>query len=530
MAIYKKISLFLILLGISLCGGGTGASADVTVFSVGTNVPQSFFRPYEELYHETVTLVEYETADRMEKDILSGNSAVDLVLMPTIPYFLRQEEAYIYLPIQPDLVPNLSKVSDAFLAEFSKIDRTNTYGVPYIWGTYGIVWRKDLIAAQGDVPLPLDWDAIFDPVQLRHIASCGVLFPKQARIILFLAASYLNQGGDNISPARFKEVETLLKGLSPYVSDWVSTDEALAELTQGNACAAIVPTVDFATFRREELSLKSELQQGLRQQIQHLESLYEKDMANFADQEIAQKQRLGEEKAAKQKLQDQIDLERKRAAQNLISSDAAPPEQESEQQELAEPSLSAKLQEYQDERQAISEKMAERTAALEDIQAKKSAKTLSFRQEQEKLIAEIKALPETEIGFDVPQGPNILNLYVLAIPKQSRNIGSAHRLINYFLTPYNAARLTNQQRLPTTISEAHGLIDKENQKNSEIYPFSGNIEDLSLPPRLNNTTYRQISRVWSELMKLENVDEDTLLKNDLGTPIPIVKPAVQPHR
>lgn len=486
----KKLFILLVLF---LCGIRP-AWADIVVFSPEATLPEGFFQAFEDLYGQKVQLVEYQSADEMEKDILAGNRQVDLVLTRAIPYFVRQQEASMYQPIEKSLLPNIGQIAPSFFDEFARIDTDISYGLPYIWGTYGIAWRSDLVAQQEGVVQPLDWEAVFDAVQLRHIANCNVLFPVEAQAIFPLSISYLNEDFKNISPARIKEVEQFLLGLSPYIEKWIDPDLALKELQEGNACVTIVPTMTFAKYRWAELQERDLKVKKVETELQSLEQQYSANKKKAALLTQAAKQARGNTERLLQELFDQ-QIENAVAVSEIDELIAAA--------QIEKDKLNISYQAALDKSKEFREEYETKKKALQD---------------------ELTVFKESPLEFIVPEGKNVLDLYVLAIAKNSTQTLEVHQLIDYFLTPHNASRLTNIRRVPTTLPMGRDLAKLTIQKDREIFPFNGNIEQLSLLPRFNNTVYRQAARAWSNILKVGKTQSGQETPSDGASPVPILKP------
>ena len=88
----------------------------------------------------------FDSNDALETKLLAGKTGYDVVV-PAATYLQRQIPAGVYQKLDKALLPNLNNL-DANLSRNVEVnDQGNQYGVIYVWGTAGIAYNKEKIAA-----------------------------------------------------------------------------------------------------------------------------------------------------------------------------------------------------------------------------------------------------------------------------------------------------------------------------------------------------------------------------------------------
>src|SRR5271168_2728593 len=130
---------------------------------------------FEKLTGIKVNLTYFDSYETLEARVLAGHSGFDVVL-PGSGILSREIRSGAYLPLDKSRLPNLVSLDPAILSKAALSDPGNTYGVVYMWSTYGIGFNKRLIAERlPNVPLT-SWRLVFDPVFAAKLAGCGINF------------------------------------------------------------------------------------------------------------------------------------------------------------------------------------------------------------------------------------------------------------------------------------------------------------------------------------------------------------------
>ena len=103
-------------------------------------------------------------------------------------------------PLEEASIPNLKHIDPRWRAVFEK---TKDFGVPYFWGTVGIVYRKDL------VPFTVSsWMDLLQPVEALH---GKVSMISDSRDLIGMALKALGYSLNSTNVEELKEAEALLE-------------------------------------------------------------------------------------------------------------------------------------------------------------------------------------------------------------------------------------------------------------------------------------------------------------------------------
>ncbi len=133
-------------------------------------------------------------------------------------------------------------------------------GVPYMWGTTGFTYNRDLVLARmPDAPLA-SAAMIFDPAIVSRFADCGVSLLDDPTSVIPMAMIYLGYPANSVDPDQLRDVEQLLKSVRPYIKYFSST-KALLDLPSEEVCVAMSWSGDYsvATDRAAEAGLDIDL-------------------------------------------------------------------------------------------------------------------------------------------------------------------------------------------------------------------------------------------------------------------------------
>lgn len=125
-------------------------------------------------------------------------------------------------PLEEASIPNLKHIDPRWRAVFEK---TKDFGVPYFWGTVGIVYRKDL------VPFTVSsWMDLLQPTEALH---GKVSMISDSRDLIGMALKALGYSLNSTDTEELKEAEALLQAQAPAVKTYryLSLNEDSALLT-----------------------------------------------------------------------------------------------------------------------------------------------------------------------------------------------------------------------------------------------------------------------------------------------------------
>lgn len=154
--IFKLFSLTvcLVIMGALFTGCSKDPSKQVSFLNYGENIDEETLKEFEK---ETGLKVIMETFDDMEtmyQKISAGGVNYDVILVSDalMPRMIKDG---LLQEINKENIPNLTQMDDAYLD--LEIDPGNKYSVPYMFGTVGLVYNKDVVKEEVN-----SWDILWN--------------------------------------------------------------------------------------------------------------------------------------------------------------------------------------------------------------------------------------------------------------------------------------------------------------------------------------------------------------------------------
>ncbi|WP_057833287.1 extracellular solute-binding protein, partial [Colwellia sp. TT2012] len=135
------------------------------------------------------------------------------------------------------LLSNYANLDPALLKRLEKNDPGNQHAVPYLWGTNGIGYNVDKVKEVLGVDKIDSWAVLFEPENMKKLASCGVSFMDSADEMLPAVLNYMGLDPNSTNPADYKKAEEKLLKVRPYVT-YFHSSKYISDLANGNICVA----------------------------------------------------------------------------------------------------------------------------------------------------------------------------------------------------------------------------------------------------------------------------------------------------
>ena len=154
--ISKIIAIFLciIMTGALFTGCSKKEKKQINFFNYGENIDDETLKEFEEKYDIKVNMETFDDMEAMYQKIKSGAGKYDVVLVSDalMPRMIKEG---LVQELNKDNIPNISQMDEQYLD--LDIDPGNKYSVPYMFGTVGIVYNKDVVKEEVD-----SWDILWD--------------------------------------------------------------------------------------------------------------------------------------------------------------------------------------------------------------------------------------------------------------------------------------------------------------------------------------------------------------------------------
>lgn len=194
----------------------------------------------EEFEKETGIKVVYDTFESTElltTKVLVGKTGYDLVL-PTASVIGRYIGAGALQKLDKSKLPAIKDFSPDIMAFVANQDPGNEYGIPYAYGTTGIMFNTKMIAERmKDAPVN-SLDIVFKPELAAKFKDCGIAMVDSPEGILSVALRYLGFDPFSTNETEIKKAGELLMSVRPYIRHF-KTGAIISELAQGDICLAL---------------------------------------------------------------------------------------------------------------------------------------------------------------------------------------------------------------------------------------------------------------------------------------------------
>ena len=154
--ISKIIAIFLciIMTGALFTGCSKKEKQQINFFNYGENIDDETLKEFEEKHDIKVNMETFDDMEAMYQKIKSGAGKYDVVLVSDalMPRMIKEG---LVQELNKDNIPNISQMDEQYLD--LDIDPGNKYSVPYMFGTVGLIYNKDIVKEEVD-----SWDILWN--------------------------------------------------------------------------------------------------------------------------------------------------------------------------------------------------------------------------------------------------------------------------------------------------------------------------------------------------------------------------------
>lgn len=239
MSIFKKGVALISILVISAslltgCKKSVDSTKVLNVYNVGDYIDEELITKFEEETGIDVLYETYDTNEMMYQKVKSGSTHYDLVF-PSDYMVEKMKSEELIQKIDFKNIPNSKYISKSFLNPI--YDKTNEYSVPYMWGTFGILYNKKMVKEPVD-----SWDILWDSKYQGNI----MMFDS-VRDTIGIALMKLGYSINTTNPKEINEAKELLIEQKKLVMAYVN-DEGKDRLLGEEAAMGIIYSGDAVTL------------------------------------------------------------------------------------------------------------------------------------------------------------------------------------------------------------------------------------------------------------------------------------------
>jgi len=195
-----------------------------------------------------VTTAILDTDKTLQARLLSGHSGYDVVY-PSSTYIAKQIGAGVYQELDWSRIPNRANLDPVLMQKIATQDPGNRFGVPYVWGTDGMVVNATSARAALGKDARMDsWDLMFKPDVVSKLHGCGVSMPDSASDVFPVVLAYMGRDPNSRNAADYRDAFALLRTVRPYIDQFSSA--YLGDMAGGDMCIAMGWSGDAGVIRR----------------------------------------------------------------------------------------------------------------------------------------------------------------------------------------------------------------------------------------------------------------------------------------
>lgn len=139
---------------ILLVGCSSQSSESITFFNYGENIDKETLKQFEEEYGIKVKMSTFDDMDTMYLKIAESNAQYDVILVSDA-LMPKMIDGGLLQELNKENIPNIAQMDEEYLN--LEIDPGNKYSVPYMFGTIGIIYDKNVVTEEVD-----SWDILWD--------------------------------------------------------------------------------------------------------------------------------------------------------------------------------------------------------------------------------------------------------------------------------------------------------------------------------------------------------------------------------
>ncbi len=249
----------LLMAGLLMTGPAL-AEPVLNIYNWADYIGETTIEDFENEFGIKVNYDVYESSEIVDAKMMAGKSGYDLVVH-SAAFSSRLLEVGIYAKLDWTQLENKDNLDAALVQSFSRFDPGNQFGMPYMWGTTGFSYNREmLLERMPDAPLD-SADLVFNPGILARFADCGVSLLDSSNDVIPLVMIYLGHPPNSIDPQHLKDAQNTLTAIRPYIRYFSST-KMLLDLPSKEICIAQSWSGDYSIAARRALEAGIDIELG----------------------------------------------------------------------------------------------------------------------------------------------------------------------------------------------------------------------------------------------------------------------------
>ena len=216
------LSICVIIIGTSFVGCNKNYSEEISFFNYGENIDEETIKEFEKQYGIKVNVETFDDMETMYQKVSNSGVKYDVILVSDalMPRMIKNN---LVQELNKDNIPNISQMDEDYLN--LDIDPGNKYSVPYMFGTVGLIYNKDVVKEDVD-----SWDILWDEKYKNRIFMFDTY-----RDTLGAALKKLGYSLNSENPKEIEEAKELLLEQRKLVDPVYGVDNGTTMIPAGES-------------------------------------------------------------------------------------------------------------------------------------------------------------------------------------------------------------------------------------------------------------------------------------------------------
>jgi len=239
--------LFSLLLLACIGQAQSATTSTLNIYNWADYIDPALLDEFEREYGIKVNYDVYDSSEMVDTKLMTGHTGYDVVFHAS-SFSARLIPIGVYQNVDTSRLRNWQHIDRTLVEKISADYGAEIAGVPYMWGTTGFAYNRDMVLARmPDAPLG-SAAMIFDPTIVARFADCGVSLVDDPTSVIPMAMLYLGYPANSVDPQQLREVEQLLLAVRPYIK-YFNSNKTLLDLPSEEICLAMSWSGDYAVAR-----------------------------------------------------------------------------------------------------------------------------------------------------------------------------------------------------------------------------------------------------------------------------------------
>ncbi|WP_042277412.1 ABC transporter substrate-binding protein [[Clostridium] dakarense] len=217
-----SLSICIVIMGVFFVGCSKNSSEEISFFNYGENIDQETIKEFEKQYGIKVNIETFDDMETMYQKVKSGGVKYDVILVSDalMPRMIKKN---LVQELNKNNIPNISQMDEEYLN--LEIDQGNKYSVPYMFGTIGLIYNKDVVKEEVD-----SWDILWNEKYKNKIFMFDTY-----RDTMGAALKKLGYSLNSTDPKEIEEAKELLLSQRKLVNPIYGVDNGTTMIPAGES-------------------------------------------------------------------------------------------------------------------------------------------------------------------------------------------------------------------------------------------------------------------------------------------------------